>query len=213
MNAPLVSKPTAQADTTTPRHLFDQILAAVTLADLSAPVALGVIAALTVLSWVAAYFLGGGTNVAPHWFYIPVFLAGLRFGPLGALVTAVISTFVAGPLLPADVATNTPQALSDWVSRGIFFVVIGQFVTQLFAGVRRMSEREAHLQTKVESGTAELQAREARFAALVQNSSDLVTIVDRDGTILFQSPSVARVLGWDLESTLGDQPCGRDSWL
>jgi hypothetical protein len=83
MNAPLVSKPTAQADTTAPRHLFDRILAAVTLADLSAPVALGVIAALTVLSWVAAYFLGGGTNVAPHWFYIPVFLAGLRFGPLG----------------------------------------------------------------------------------------------------------------------------------
>ena len=74
---------------------------------------------MTVLSWVAAYFLGGGTNVAPHWFYIPVFLAGLRFGPLGALVTAVISTFVAGPLLPANVATNTPQALSDWVSRGM----------------------------------------------------------------------------------------------
>jgi diguanylate cyclase (GGDEF)-like protein/PAS domain S-box-containing protein len=178
-------------------------LSAVTLADLSAPAALGVIAALTVLSWVAAYFLGGGTNVAPHWFYIPVFLAGLRFGPLGALVTAVISTFVAGPLLPANVATNTPQALSDWVSRGIFFVVIGQFVTQLFAGVRRLSEREVHLQAEVELGTTELQAREARFSALVQNSSDLVTIVDRDGTILFQSPSVARVLGWDLESTTG----------
>jgi diguanylate cyclase (GGDEF)-like protein/PAS domain S-box-containing protein len=203
MNAPLVSKPTAQANTTTPRHLFDRILSAVTLADLSAPAALGVIAALTVLSWVAAYFLGGGTNVAPHWFYIPVFLAGLRFGPFGALLTAVISTFVAGPLLPADVATHTPQALSDWVSRGIFFVVIGQFVTQLFGGVRRMSAREVHLQTKVESGITELQAREARFSALVQNSSDLVTIVDRDGTILFQSPSVARVLGWDLESTTG----------
>ena len=118
-------------------------------------------------------------------------------------MTAVISTFVAGPLLPADVATHTPQALSDWVSRGIFFVVIGQFVTQLFGGVRRLSAREVHLQTEVELGMTELQAREARFSALVQNSSDLVTIVDRDGIILFQSPSVARVLGWDVESTLG----------
>jgi diguanylate cyclase (GGDEF)-like protein/PAS domain S-box-containing protein len=185
------------------RPLSDRIISSITLMNLSAPMALVVIALLTALSWVAAYFLGGGTNVAPHWFYIPVFLAGLRFGPFGALTTAVISTFVAGPLLPADIATHTPQALSDWVSRGIFFVVIGQFVTQLFGGVRRMSVREVHLQTKVELGTTELQAREARFSALVENSSDLVTIVDRDGTILFQSPSVVRVLGWDAEWTEG----------
>jgi len=76
-------------------------------------------------------------------------------------------------------------------------------VTALFAGVRRMSVREAGLETRVELGTAELQAHEARFSALVQNSSDLVTIVDRDATIMFQSPSVARVLGWDTETTQG----------
>jgi diguanylate cyclase (GGDEF)-like protein/PAS domain S-box-containing protein len=192
-----------RGDPTVPRSISDRIIASITLMNLSAPMALVVIALLTALSWVAAYFLGGGTNVAPHWFYIPVFLAGLRFGPFGALAIAVISMFVAGPLLPADVATHTPQALSDWVSRGIFFVVIGQFVTQLFVGVRRMSAREANLQTEVVLGTTELQAREARFSALVENSSDLVTIVDRDGIILFQSPSVARVLGWDVERTEG----------
>jgi diguanylate cyclase (GGDEF)-like protein/PAS domain S-box-containing protein len=186
-----------QVQTTVPRPLSDRIIASITLMDLSAPMAVLVIALLTFFSWVAAYFLGGGTNVAPHWFYIPVFLAGVRFGPFGALLTAVISTFVAGPLLPADVASHTPQAMSDWVSRGIFFVVIGQFVTQLFCGVRRMSVREIHLQEEVVLGTTELQAREARFSALVENSSDLVTIVDRDGLILFQSPSVARVMGWD----------------
>jgi diguanylate cyclase (GGDEF)-like protein/PAS domain S-box-containing protein len=89
--------------------------------------------------------------------------------------------------------------MSDWVSRGIFFVVIGQFVTQLFRGARRMSVREIHLQAEVVLGTTELQARESRFSALVENSSDLVTIVDRDGLILFQSPSVARVMGWDAD--------------
>jgi diguanylate cyclase (GGDEF)-like protein/PAS domain S-box-containing protein len=192
-----------QGDPKVPRPLSDRIISSITLMNLSAPMALVVIALLTASSWVAAYFLGGGTNVAPHWFYIPVFLAGLRFGPFGALAIAVISMFVAGPLLPADAATHTPQALSDWVSRGIFFVVIGQFVTQLFVGVRRMSVREINLQTEVVLGTTELQAREARFSALVENSSDLVTIVDRDGTILFQSPSVARVLGWDADSTEG----------
>jgi diguanylate cyclase (GGDEF)-like protein/PAS domain S-box-containing protein len=160
-----------------------------------------VIALLTFVSWLAAYFLGGGTNVAPHWFYVPVFLAGLRFGPFGALLVAVISTFVAGPLLPADVASHTPQALSDWLSRGIFFVVIGQFVTQLFRGVRRMSVREINLQEKLVLGTTELQTHEARFSALVESSSDLVTIVDRDGLISFQSPSVTRVMGWSSDLT------------
>jgi diguanylate cyclase (GGDEF)-like protein/PAS domain S-box-containing protein len=193
----------ADIGATTRRPLSDRVIAAVTLMDLPAPAAVAVIVVLTAVSWLAAYFLGGGTNVAPHWFYIPVFLAGLRFGPFGALVTAVVSMFVAGPLLPADVATNAPQALSDWVSRGIFFVLIGQFVTALFSGVRRMSLREAGLETRVELGTAELRDREARFSALVQRSSDLVTVVDRDATILFQSPSVARVLGWGSDSTLG----------
>jgi diguanylate cyclase (GGDEF)-like protein/PAS domain S-box-containing protein len=193
----------AERHATHSRSRSDRIIAAITLMNLPAPAALAVIAALTALSWLAAYFLGGGTTVAPHWFYIPIFLAGLRFGPVGALVTAVISTFVAGPLLPADVATNTPQALSDWVSRGIFFVVIGQFVTALFGGVRRLSTREAHLTTEVELSTAELQTREARFSALVQNASDLVTIVNAHATILFQSPSVERILGWDEERSLG----------
>ena len=192
-----------QIDSTVPRPLADRIIASITLMNMSAPMAIEIIALLTGLSWVGAYFLGGGTNVTPLWFYIPVFLAGLRFGPYGALTTAVISMFVAGPLLPADVATRTPQALSDWVSRGIFFVLIGEFVTELFGGVRRMSLREVHLNKKVELGTTELQAREARFSALVENSSDLVTIVDRDGIILFQSPSVARVLGWDVDRTDG----------
>ena len=57
--------------------------------------------------------------------------------------------------------------------------------------------------TEVELGTAELQAREARFSVLVQNASDLVTIVDTDATVLFQSPSVERILGWDVERSLG----------
>jgi len=67
------------------------------------------------------------------------------------------------------------------------------------------AERElsARLETRVEIGTAELRAREARFSALVQNSSDLVTVVDQDSMILFQSASVERSLGWRAENTLG----------
>ena len=108
------------------------VVAKLTLVDLSALAALLAVAAMVLVSWLTAYYLGGGTDVAPHWFYLPIFLAGLRFGLVGALVTGIVSMFVAGPLLPADVATHAPQLLSDWVSRGIFFVLIGLFVTALF---------------------------------------------------------------------------------
>jgi PAS domain S-box-containing protein len=44
-------------------------------------------------------------------------------------------------------------------------------------------------------------AQEARFRSLVQNASDVVLVVERDGRVLYASPSAARVLG---EPVAGD---------
>jgi diguanylate cyclase (GGDEF)-like protein/PAS domain S-box-containing protein len=43
---------------------------------------------------------------------------------------------------------------------------------------------------------AALRESERRFVALVEHSSDMVTVVDGEGTILYGSPSVTTVLGW-----------------
>jgi diguanylate cyclase (GGDEF)-like protein/PAS domain S-box-containing protein len=43
---------------------------------------------------------------------------------------------------------------------------------------------------------------EARFGSLVANASDLITVVDRDGTVRYQSPSIERVLGRPVEDIL-----------
>lgn len=42
----------------------------------------------------------------------------------------------------------------------------------------------------------ELRASEERFRALVQHSSDLITIIEADGTIRYQSPSIQQILGF-----------------
>jgi diguanylate cyclase (GGDEF)-like protein/PAS domain S-box-containing protein len=47
------------------------------------------------------------------------------------------------------------------------------------------------------------QASEARFATLVQNSSDLITVLDANNTVLYQSPSIERVLGYKVEEVTG----------
>lgn len=41
---------------------------------------------------------------------------------------------------------------------------------------------------------------EARFRSLVQNAVDAVVVLDADGRVVYQTPSTARVLGWDGEA-------------
>jgi diguanylate cyclase (GGDEF)-like protein/PAS domain S-box-containing protein len=46
-------------------------------------------------------------------------------------------------------------------------------------------------------------ASEVRFASLVQNASDLITVLSADNTILYQSPSIERVLGYTPDEVTG----------
>ena len=46
---------------------------------------------------------------------------------------------------------------------------------------------------------------EERFRSLVQNASDLITVVDTDTAIRYQSPSIARLLGHDADALCGTQ--------
>jgi diguanylate cyclase (GGDEF)-like protein/PAS domain S-box-containing protein len=63
-------------------------------------------------------------------------------------------------------------------------------------------------------GSAELAAEvhrrtsEARFATLVQNSSDLITVLGPDNVVLYQSPSIERVLGYTVDEVV-DRPFER----
>ena len=172
-----------------------RLIAWFSLAELPSGLALAIIAVLFPVSWAAAYWLGGGTNVLPEWFLIPVLLAALRFGQLGALVAALTATFVAGPLLPASTATGAAQMTSDWVTRGVFFVFIGELVAYLFTMVRRSTGGAAQASAKHES--------EQRFRALVQRATDMITVINASGAVHYDSPAVERILGWGPQQRLG----------
>ncbi|MGH9013410.1 MAG: putative bifunctional diguanylate cyclase/phosphodiesterase [Acidimicrobiia bacterium] len=100
-------------------------------AELPAGVATVVIVGLLAASWATAYMLGGAGPVPPHWFYILIIVAALRFGWVGTLVTSMASGVLAGPLLPLDVTEGTSQVFSDWGMRTGFFVGIGQVLALL----------------------------------------------------------------------------------
>jgi diguanylate cyclase (GGDEF)-like protein len=92
------------------------------------------------LSWLLTIILGGAGRVAPHWFYLPIMLAAYRFGRWATGATAVVATVVAGPLLPADVTHWVSQQTADWVSRGLFFILLGQAMVWLFIRLRQQQD-------------------------------------------------------------------------
>lgn len=56
------------------------------------------------------------------------------------------------------------------------------------------------LETVARAREAQQRASEARFRSLVQNSSDVIAIVDPETTIRYLTPSVEQTLGYDAES-------------
>jgi PAS domain S-box-containing protein len=50
----------------------------------------------------------------------------------------------------------------------------------------------------------ELGAERRRFRALVEESNDIISVIDAAGVFQYQSPSIERILGYDPEETIGD---------
>lgn len=82
-------------------------------------------------SWLIVVAAGGADSIVPHFYYIPILFAAARFGPVTALVVALIAGVLAGPLTPVDVAAGTAQETERWLTRTVFFVGIGQMMAWL----------------------------------------------------------------------------------
>ena len=86
------------------------------------------------------------------------------------------------------------RAAHDAGTQPLFGLSIGSVVLAALAFARQAASTRETLRVLTES-TARMS--EARFSALVQHSTDVITIVDPDGTIRYASPSMASVLGHD----------------
>ena len=67
---------------------------------------------------------------------------------------------------------------------------------------RDITDRK-HAEDELKKSRHALQESEQRFRSLVQNSSDIITILERDGSIRYQSPSIERILGYKPEGLVG----------
>jgi PAS domain S-box-containing protein len=72
----------------------------------------------------------------------------------------------------------------------------------LIRTMRYSIERE-QLLGKLDQYTKEVQASEDRFRTLVQNSSDIIIILEADGAIRYVSPSITKIAGYDPQNFTG----------
>lgn len=101
------------------------------------------VAALLSLGWLVLVWAGAAHFVLVHALYIPILLAAFWFRRIGGLLTALVAAYVAGPLLPWDIAPAV-YAHNAWLFRAAFFVatglLAGHLSTLLDARYRRLQE-------------------------------------------------------------------------
>jgi diguanylate cyclase len=99
-------------------------------------------------SWFLVHLAGGAGKMVPHWYYVPILFAATRFGPLAALITAVLAGIMAGPLTFESVAAGSSQEPIKWLTRAGFFIGIGQVTAWLLApSLRPLGEEVRRVRT------------------------------------------------------------------
>jgi diguanylate cyclase (GGDEF)-like protein/PAS domain S-box-containing protein len=93
--------------------------------------------------------------------------------------------------------TGATDPVVSWIRT---FIIVTMVVRQILTLLENRSLTR-HLQARV----VELRGSEQRFKALVQHSSDVVTVIDVDGNVRYQSESIERVFGYFGDALL-DRP-------
>jgi PAS domain S-box-containing protein len=90
---------------------------------------------------------------------------------------------------------------------------LSQSQSEVLLDLAAMASDEIELRLasrRLEQSLRSLAHSENRFRALVENTSDLITVLDSDGLIFYQSPSVAAVLGFSPGELIG---CPALKWV
>ncbi len=125
------------------------------------------------------------------------FSSRVRMGGVMLPYIAVGAALLVSAMFHLVTGHSTPFVA--WSRSLLILLLIGRQVLTLLEN-RGMARG---LENRVEERTAELYAREQQFHALIRHSSDVVTVIDADGSVIFQSESMQRVFGYPSEVFLG----------
>jgi diguanylate cyclase (GGDEF)-like protein/PAS domain S-box-containing protein len=167
--------------------------------------------AFAYLTYIDEYATGGAIDASWDVGYLLIALAAIRHDPTvprpsraedrrPGLVLPYIAVIIAIALAAVrKIQEGTTGNVLFW---GMLAVVTIVVVRQLLTLLDNLSLTR-NLEVKVGARTAELSRSEERHRSLVQNSSDVVTIVDYEGVIRYESPASLHVFGYPPERVIG----------
>ena len=108
------------------------------------------------------------------------------------------------PLLPVLIVTGSidEETAADYIKAGAADYVIKQRLHRLGPAVQRALTLKAALQEVIDSEAAR-EASEARFRSLVEHSTDVITLLDPAGAILYSTQSLKPTLGYAAGEMMG----------
>jgi len=132
---------------------------------------------------------------------LPTVILAAHLGGLWPGVFATISGAAAmNYLLVNHLVDLEVKSAGDSVAL-LIFVATGIVISILSESLRR-ANRKILVEERRRAETT-LRRTEERFVHLVENSSDIISIFAPDGTVLYQTPSVATILGRQPEDRIG----------
>jgi PAS domain S-box-containing protein len=177
---------------------------------------------LRVYCWLCLFYVLGVVNLAMNGFNVDAGLfflsliamaalfAGLRTG-LIALSISGLSIAVSGAIIVSEniqLSMNLPQTDKMlWIIGGAIFMLMGVFLivslTTLVRGLDSNLTKATSLAYDLAQANETLEKSEKRFRSLIEGSSDVIALVSQDGTVLYASSPVERILGYKVEELIG----------
>src|SRR5258705_11817726 len=110
------------------------------------------------------------------------------------------------PQIPFLLVSGTigEQAAIESLKSGATDYVLKILPERLVPAIRRAAE-EAKERAQLRKVETELIRREKNFRTLTENALDVVTVINREGRFLYNSPSVKRVLGYEPADVAGKE--------
>jgi diguanylate cyclase (GGDEF)-like protein/PAS domain S-box-containing protein len=151
-----------------------------------------------------------GSLIDIGWFvgYTLILLAALQPGAIDEFRLHPANDRLSGMWLPyaavfvAVASSSFELVRSGNVTSFVSWVRTGMIVAIVVRQILTLRENRS-LTGRLQARLHELRASKQRFEALVQHSSDVVTVVDPDGTVTYQSESIQRVFGYGAEAIQG----------
>jgi len=122
----------------------------------------------------------------------------------GTTVIAAYEIYEDAAPIEADIATTRTDVLL--IVGGMALTLLALLYAAFSAASRRLSAQNRRLRDQAATEQllmSDLRRSEERFRSLVRNSVDVNMIVAADGTIVYESPAVERVLGYRAEDRVG----------